>query len=123
MTSIDVSGLDRAAVIAALFNHTRPFRAGELAEHAGEPMSVAEARRIINSAKPRSIRVPPREGEMYIEFGGALYLARYIRGHYMDLVFQDADKVDVTAYDEVNGGGLADRVISRLKETGETAPQ
>ncbi|MET7716295.1 hypothetical protein [Streptomyces sp. NPDC005407] len=45
-----------------------------------------------------------------------------MRGHYMGLTFLDGDTVDVTGYDEVNGGGLADRAISRLKETGETTP-
>ncbi|WP_435058023.1 hypothetical protein [Streptomyces sp. bgisy060] len=44
-----------------------------------------------------------------------------MRGHSLELVF-DNDTVEVGQYDRDNGAGLAEKVLARLRETGEVTP-
>lgn len=118
MTAIDIKGLDRAAVLTALFNHTKPFGMGAWDPLADTKLTVEEAQQILDTVKPRSITDLPVPGQMYTETDGQMCTGRYLRGHSLDLVF-GRDTVEVRQYELDNGAGLAERAISRLRETGE----
>lgn len=88
-TAINIAGIDRAALVMALFEHSRPaqdhFMDGALPEleaalHVGKPMGILFGR------------------GMYVNVPAA----------------QDGDTVDVTAYDAHNGVGAAAAVIDSL---------
>ncbi|MGW3390758.1 hypothetical protein [Streptomyces cinereoruber] len=121
MTKVNIGGLDRAAVLAALFNHTEPFGMGAHDPLAHTKLSVQEAQRFLDSVEPRAITDLPVPGRAYIEPGGGVHTGRYLRGHSLELVF-DKDTVEVGQYDRDNGAGLAERVLARLRETGEVTP-
>ncbi|WP_340375719.1 hypothetical protein U5640_11610 [Streptomyces sp. SS7] len=120
-TRIDIAGLERADVLAALYNHTKPFgAAGQLVPFALETLAPADAQVFINAAKQRNIREAPARDTVYVELDGTLSLD-YLWGHSLKLAF-DGDVVDATVYDIDNGAGLAARAIEHLRATGSAMP-
>ncbi|MFF1717207.1 hypothetical protein [Streptomyces sp. NPDC058268] len=118
MTTIDIKGLDWAAVLAELFNATQPYGMGAKAPDVKKKITVEQAQEFLDSVKPRAITEPPRPGKAYVEFGGGVHTGRYLYGHSLELVF-DQDTVEVGHYNHDNGQGLAEQVIARLRESGE----
>ncbi|MET9087382.1 hypothetical protein ABZX77_36830 [Streptomyces sp. NPDC004237] len=118
-TKIDIAGLERAYVLAALHNHTNPFgAAGQHAPFALETLAPADAQVVINAAKQRNIRETPTRDTMYVEPDGMLSLD-YLWGHSLKLVFDgDGD----TVYDIDDGAGLAARAIEHLRATRSPMP-
>jgi hypothetical protein len=49
MTDIDITGIDKAVLLAALFNHSKQLGAGKLDESGQYPLTVDEARNIIQA--------------------------------------------------------------------------
>lgn len=89
-------GLDRALVLAGLYNAARPLGAG-LYEYDPTPMMVAEAQRLLD-------QLPP----------GATYF-RYIKGRVLKVDLSCDDQFDSSGYDENNGDNAADEVICYLQ--------
>ncbi|MFH0245995.1 hypothetical protein ACGRHY_27080 [Streptomyces sp. HK10] len=121
MAKLNVEGLDWAAMLAALFNHTGPLGMGAHGSLVHTKLSVQEAQRSLDAVEPRAFTDLPVPGRAYIEPGGGVRRGRYLRGHSLDLVF-GKDTVEVGQYDRDNGAGLAEKVLARLRETGEVAP-
>lgn len=98
---IDISGLDRAAVLAALFNASAPSGLGFLqAANGPQIMTVEDARSIIEK----------QNGDMYFDY----VLGRPLKA---DL---RRDEFYPGSFDRDNGGeGTAKRVIDHLRATGE----
>ncbi|MCX4826377.1 hypothetical protein OG883_42815 [Streptomyces sp. NBC_01142] len=121
MSKQSIEGMDSAAVLAALFNHTKPFGMGARAPLAHTIFSVADAQKILDTMTARAVTDLPEPGQGYVEPGGGVHTGRYLRGHSLGLVV-DQDTVEVGQYDRDNGAGLAEKVLARLRETGELTP-
>lgn len=90
---IDISGLDKAAVLAALYNNSVPLGMG-LLHFDPTPMSVEDARAILNID-----RVP------YFD---------YLHGRVMKVDLAN-DELDPRLYDRDLGEGAAKSVIDSLR--------
>lgn len=96
---ISIAGLDKASVLAALYNAAQPQGLGFL-QYDPTPMSPHEARS---------------------QYGKCDDYYDYLRGRVMK-VDLSKDSFDPWLYDRDNGSGAAKRVIDALKNTGETNP-
>lgn len=97
---IDISGLDKAAVLAALFNASAPQGLGFLQSGRGpQTMTTAVAKGFID-----------QQGNLHFDY----VLGRPLKCNL------DGDEFDPWGYDRDNGGeGTAKKVIDRLRETSE----
>lgn len=94
MNTIDISGLSKAKVLAALYNNSRPLGMGFL-HHTPEPMSESEAQALLDG------------GENYFD---------YVKGRVMKVSLK-GDVFSPALYDRDNGEGAAERVISILRQS------
>jgi len=91
--SIDISGLDKAEVLAALFNASKQQGMGFCDPTGARPMSVEDARQ-------------------YTERGGEQYYD-YLRGRVMKVDISK-DQLSPRLYDRDNGQGAAERALKPL---------
>ena len=98
---IDIKGIDKAVLLAGLFNHAQPQGFGFLVA-TNELMSVEEARTI--------------SFDMQIAYmgGGAYY--DYVKGRSMKVAL-GGDTLDPTLYDRDNGQGMAEKVVRTIRES------
>lgn len=89
---IDISKKDKAAVLAALYNHARPQRMGFF-QYDPTPMSVEQARELLQRGT-------------YFD---------YVRGRVMK-VNLNGDTLNPWLYDRDNGDGAAARAISTVPD-------
>jgi len=91
MSTIDISKLDKAAVLAALYNHSQPLGLGFL--HATpEDMSNSEARQLLDG------------GQEYFD---------YLKGRVMKIDLKD-DELHTDLYNRDNGDGAAESALLAL---------
>ena len=93
--TVQLKGLDKAAVLAALYNASRAQGMGFM-HYDPTPMTVEEARALLESDD---------------DFD-------YLRGRVMKINL-DGDELDTWAYDRDNGEGCVAKVIASLRETGD----
>jgi len=91
---IDTTGLDQSAVLAALFNASRPQGMGFL-QYNPEPMSTETALELLTRTR-------------YFD---------YIQGRVMKINLKDPNQFDEWGYDRDNGEGSAQMVIDSLRKT------
>lgn len=105
--SVDITGLDKAAVLAALFNAATPQGYGLLrADDGPEEMSLEDAQKLIDSSL-YSV-VPGMNNDRALEFD-------YIRGRPLKVNLSGSKFVS-WLFDRDNGGlGLAQKAIDQLK--------
>ena len=99
---VSIEGLDKAAVLAALYNASAPLGMGFL-QYKPEPMTVDAANAVLN------------------EYGSPA-LFDYLHGRLMKIdipSLADGDKIDPGLYDRDMGEGQAERVIDILRQTGD----
>lgn len=99
--TIDISGLDKAEVLAALFNASKQQGLGFLDSSGTSPMTVEDARLYTS-----------REGSQYYD---------YLRGRVMK-VDLSKDELQAELYDRDNGQGAAARALSPLLEAAAKSP-
>lgn len=92
---VSIAGLDKAAVLAALYNASQPPRMGFLNPRSGQSMSRVEARAALS-----------RNPEGYFD---------YLNGRVMK-VDLSGEEVDPGMYDRDNGDGAFAAVIERLRD-------
>lgn len=93
---IDISGLDRAEVLAALYNNSRPLGMGFL-HYTPEPMSKGEAAKLLEEAD-------------YFD---------YLKGRVMKSHLRKGEtQFDEGLYDRDNGKGAAAAAIEPLRKKG-----
>ena len=97
---MNIQGLDKAAVLAALYNRARPQGMGFL-HYDPKPMTVEEAQKII--------------------WGGDGYFD-YLKGRVMKVDLSD-NEVDTQSYNRDNGPQAAEEVIVALAKSGDTNPE
>ena len=109
-TPVDISGLSKAAVLAALFNASAPGGMGFLqAQHGPDVMTEADAQQHIDAGTSPD---PGSAGKRDLYFD-------YLLGRPLKTDLSD-DSFDPWGFDRDNGGdGAAQKVIDRLRETGE----
>lgn len=94
MSYVDITGLDPAAVLAALYNASRQQGFGLLDPHGREPMTVETAAHLL-AATP----------DCYFD---------YVNGRVVKVDLSDT-RVDVGLYDRDNGDGAGAAVIDSLR--------
>src|SRR5581483_10076438 len=103
MYAIDISGLDKAAVLVALFTQAKPPIGMAARGHSlDEPLSIAEANEIFSghtAANP---------------YTGQPYKLDYVKGRKLK-VDLSSDELDPTQYDKANGQGSAMQAINSLR--------
>ncbi len=107
---ISIQGLDKAAVLAALYNASAPRGMGFL-QYVPGPMTVEQAREVI--AK--------RGDDMKAMFGvslhGSMYFD-YVNGRPLKVDLK-GEELNPAGYDGANGGaGAAERALAELRSTG-----
>lgn len=96
---ISIKGLDKAKVLAALYNNAKPQGMGFL-HYTPKPMDEEEAQEVLNS------------GQTYFD---------YVLGRVMKVDLQSDEEFDPRLYNRDNGAGSAERAIATLrKEEGES---
>ncbi len=98
MSTISIKGVDKAAILAALYNASRPQGMGFL-HYDPEPMSADVARKLLQHST---------------EFD-------YLKGRVMK-VDLGGDELNTWGYDRDNGDGAALRAIGELLRTGNVNP-
>jgi hypothetical protein len=97
-----IGDLDRAAVLAALYNAAHP-QGLSFFHYDPKPMTVEEAREILNKHA--------RGGELYID---------HLYGRVMKVrISEKEDYIDPRLYDRDHGEGAAELVIESLRKTGD----
>lgn len=96
---ISLGGLDKAEVLAALFNGARA-QGKSFLQHEPTPMTAEDARGLLQSGT---------------HFG-------YIQGRVLKVNLAN-DTLDPWGYDRDNGEGAAARVIKALEDTGDVNPE
>lgn len=97
--TVSLVGLDKASVLAALYNASKPQGMGFL-HYTPEPMTREEAVALLEETE-------------YFD---------YLKGRVMK-VDLDGDELDTWGYDRDNGEGAAEHAIAALGSTGETNPE
>lgn len=92
MKTINISGLDKAAVLRTLYDNAKPLGLGFL-HHTPEPMSVEESERLIHE-----------------HLNGSLRYFDYLHGRVMKISVKD-NLMDVRLYDRDNGEGSAEAAL------------
>ncbi len=93
--TIDISGLNKAAVLAALFNHSKQQGLGFLHKRGALGMTEEQA--------DEELKQSPRAS------------FDYLHGRVMK-VHLDSDKLDPRLYDRDNGHGAAARAIATIRK-------
>ena len=119
MTNVDITGLSKAEVLAALFNASAAGGMGFLqAMHGPQVMDVEFAEKLVgagNTATPdyNGLTLPGRP-KLYFD---------YLYGRPLKLDLTDDDSFDPRGFDRNNDGdGSAQRVIDILRETKDVNP-
>ncbi|AYG07730.1 hypothetical protein D7M10_11795 [Pseudomonas fluorescens] len=95
---MDIKGLDKAEVLAALFNASRQQGLGFLDTRGGVGMSADEAREILKETQHFD----------------------YLRGRVMKISL-DGDELEPRLYDRDNGHGAAEQAIAHLVQRRDAA--
>ena len=94
---VSLNGLDKAAVLAVLYNASKPQGMG-FVQYRPEPMTRDDAKRLLDN------------GQTCFD---------YLKGRVMK-VNLSGEELDVGGYDSDNGQGAAARAIESLRSSGET---
>lgn len=92
MAQVSIKGLDKAEVLAALFNASRQQGMGFMDTRGAKPMSVEDAREVLKSEQ---------------DFD-------YLRGRVMKIGLR-SDMVETAIYNRDNGQGAAERAIDSVR--------
>lgn len=106
---IDISGLDKAALLAALWNNAAPPPGSSDSDSDSRPMTTEAAQSVLLYR-----RVSDRQT------GDEVYGFDYFSGRLLKVNLA-GDRLDPWGYDRDNGQGLAERVIGNLRRTGSVA--
>lgn len=98
--TIDIKGLDKGLVLAALYNGARPQGAGFI-QYDPTPMTVEEATATLSKSKDK-----------YFD---------YLKGRVMKVNFS-GDELDPRLYDRDNGENAARKMIDSLRESESSDP-
>lgn len=101
--TIDITGIDKAELLAALYNDSRPLGMGYLHFNPAD-MSIEEARALLSDSAPTSDIGLPRKR---LDFD-------YLKGRVIK-VDLSGDTIRSWGYDRDNGQGATERIVARLR--------
>lgn len=117
---VDIGGLDKAAVLAVLYNAAAPHRMGFLqTEHAPEIMTIEEARQVIEE---RGHDHHELLHSMGVPHPGPVYSYTYLYGRPLK-VNVSGERLQTDRYDHYHGTGTAAFAIAELRRTGEVCSE
>lgn len=105
--SIDISGIDKAELLAALYNRARPQGMGFL-HFTPEDMTIEQASKELDRGDDSTRMFGPRSGHRPLAFD-------YLRGRAMKIDIS-GDTLNPWGYDRDNGTGMAARIVAGLRE-------
>lgn len=100
---VSTDGLDKAAVLAALYNASHPQGMGFL-QYSADAMTAEEAQTIIDN------RLSSTYPNVYFD---------YLKGRVLKVDLSESNGFDSRLYDRDNGHGAAARVIAELRATSD----
>jgi hypothetical protein len=107
--SVDITGLDKAELLAALYNGSRQFGAGFLHAAGANDITIEHAKEIIKG-KPSTGLLPwELEDAKHFRFD-------YVHGRVLK-VYIGGDSFCPSLYDRDMGEGAAARVVERLRDS------
>lgn len=110
--SIDISGLDKAEVLKALYDNAKPQGLGFL-HFDPAPMNIEEARGIVGHGDGNSAGdYPIPEGD-WTKFGRKQLYFDYFKGRVMKVDIGE-DTLSVSGYNRDNGDGAAQKALAHL---------
>lgn len=112
-TTIDISGLNKAEILAALFNNSQPIGMGFLqaAMQGNHDMTTAEAQQLIDGDAVADNDF----GQYGRSKDNKTYFFDYVRGRPLKINLE-GDEFYPAGYDRDNGGdGTAERIINSLR--------
>lgn len=114
---VNIQGLNKADVLAALYNHTRPGGMGLLqAANGPNVMDRAYAEQLLRLGQDATGDYPAGTATLR---GRNVYFD-YVHGRCLKVDLSNDDEFNPWGYDRDNGGdGAAQKIVDRLRETGE----
>lgn len=113
---IDITGIDKAELLAALYNEARPVGYGRL-HYTPEPMTVEQARIVLGTATKEGEWAPLTpsniEGAAYCSAG--VYRFDYIKGRSIKVEFAGNVLRRADLYDRDAGPGAAQRIVNEVR--------
>jgi len=103
---IDIGGIDKAALLAAFYNHARPFGMGML-HYRPQPMTVEQAREELATGDDQSVMFGQRRARLYFD---------YLHGRLLKIDITD-DTLNPRRFDRDYGQGAAAKVVAELRRT------
>lgn len=119
MASIEITGLDHAALLAALYNAAQPVGLGAQVAGSGSDLTADEVRRLLDDAPTVTVREVPPADRPYRDVFGNL-LVGYLRGRPLHIMLSETE-LECDGYDRTHGAGTADQVVAHLRHTGGIA--
>ncbi|MFB0629407.1 hypothetical protein [Streptomyces sp. AB3(2024)] len=113
MATIDITGLEPAAVVAALYNHARPVGLGVGVDGSDGQLNAAEVRRLLDEVPTISVRQAPPSDLPYADIFGNLFI-NYLQGRPL-YVSITGSMLDTDRYDRDHGASAAERIVDNLK--------
>lgn len=104
MSNVNISGLSKAAVLAALYNASKPQGMG-FKQFDPTPMGEEEAQSLL---VPGNSLYTGKEQDIYFD---------YLKGRVMKVDLTSDTEFDQWGYDRDNGQGAAQRAIDNLRES------
>lgn len=105
MSKINISGIDKAELFAALYNHAKPLGMGFL--HYDPTPLTKEAAQSLMEAGDDSSRMFPGMGRRSLYFD-------YVKGRPLKIDLS-GDEMDTYLYNRDQGDGAAERIVSELR--------
>lgn len=103
MTTVNISGIDKAELLVALVNAARPLGMGVLQDD-GKPMTKEEAEERINGGRWHD----------QIESSRRILYFDYVKGRPIKCDLS-GDTLDTRLYDRDQGPGAGERVVAKLR--------
>lgn len=113
---IDIANLDKAAVLAALFNASRQQGMGFLSLEGANPMTVEDAQAEIDQALKRFDDFATQYDKPAGHYHEQAYDYDYLRGRVMKVNISK-DEFSERLFDRDNGPGAAARAIDAIRQS------
>lgn len=94
-TKIDIAGIEKATLVAALFNNSKPLGLGFFAAKSNTLMTAKDAQKYLD------------KGQKYFD---------YLEGRVMKIDVS-GDEVDPWGYDRDNGPGAVNKVVEAIRQS------
>ncbi len=106
MSKINIAGLDKAELFAALYNHAKPLGMG-LLHYDPTPLTKESAQKMMEGGDDVSRMFPG------VRAGRSLYFD-YVKGRPLKIDLS-GDEMETSLYNRDQGDGAAERIVAELR--------